>query len=114
MKHLARKLLAATLVVTPAGAAWAQALPPQQQAPNMPGPRDVIPEKMAPEEPSSTGAIGPDSSLSDKLEATDGVIRPPRNVDPEMTTPAPVPNPGTTPVIPPPGSPGGSPQVDPR
>ena len=27
---------------------------------------------------------------------------------------APVPDPGTTPVIPPPGSPGGNPQIDPK
>jgi hypothetical protein len=111
MMRLARILLAATLVFTPVAGAWAQALPPTQQAPNMPGPRESIPEKIAPEEPSSTGSVRPDSSLSDKLESTDGVIRPPRNVDPGMTAPAPVPDPGTTPVIPPPG---GSPQVDPR
>jgi hypothetical protein len=53
-------------------------------------------------------------TLSEKLERTDGVIKPRENVDPDITTPAPVPNPGTTPVIPPPGSPGGNPSVQPK
>lgn len=91
--------------------AFGQTPLPQQQAPNMPLPKDVPAEKMAPEEPSSTGSTG---TLSDKLEKSDGVIRPPRTGTPDMTVPAPVPDPGTTPVIPPPGSPGGNPNVDPR
>jgi hypothetical protein len=84
------------------------------QAPNMPPTDQVIPEKIEPKEPSSTGAVGPDSTLSEKLEATDGVIRPPSDISPDMRVPAPVPNPGTTPVIPPPGSPGGNQGVVPR
>lgn len=43
-----------------------------------------------------------------------GVLRPPGNVDPGIHAPAPVPRPGTTPVIPPPGTPGGDPTVRPR
>ena len=43
-------------------------------------------------------------ALSDKLARTDGVLCPP-NVDPEIRAPAP--GGGKTPVIPPPGSPGG-------
>ena len=83
----------------------------QQQAPNMPAPKDMPAEKIAPNEPSSTGST---ETLSEKLEKTDGVIRPPTTATPDMTVPAPVPNPGTTPVIPPPGSPGGSQAVDPK
>jgi hypothetical protein len=52
--------------------------------------------------------------LSDKLERSDGVIRPPANASPDITVPAPVPDPGTTPVIRPPGSPGGNQQVVPK
>jgi hypothetical protein len=51
-------------------------------------------------------------SLSDKLEQGGGVICPP-NVDPGMKTPAP-PETGKMPVIPPPGSPGGDPKVQPK
>ena len=79
------------------------------QAPNMPPSSQVIPEKIEPRDPSATGGVQSGPTLSDKLEATDGVIRPPGNIDPQITVPAPVPNPGTTPVIPPPGSP-----VDPK
>ncbi|MFG1428349.1 hypothetical protein [Roseixanthobacter glucoisosaccharinicivorans] len=53
-----------------------------------------------------------DKNLSDRLDRTDGVIPPARNLDPELTHPAP--KGGTMPVIPPPGSPGGNPQVQPK
>jgi hypothetical protein len=86
-----------------------------QQAPNMPPLQQMPPEKVEPngiqpqEVPSATG-----STLSDKLEKSEGVIRPPETGAPDITVPAPVPNPGTTPVIPPPGSPGGNQQVEPK
>lgn len=65
--------------------------------------------------PRSTGSVGrSDAPLSDKLERTDGVIRPPTNIAPDMTVRPPVPDPGTTPVIPAPGTPGGDPTVDPK
>jgi len=51
------------------------------------------------------------TSLSDKLDQAGGVICPP-NVDPGMKTPAP--ETGKMPVIPPPGSPGGDPKVQPK
>jgi hypothetical protein len=111
MTRLSAYLLS-TLLVATGSAALAQAPVPQQQAPNMPAPKETIPEKIAPNEPSTTGATG--GTLSEKLEASDGVIKPPTNMDPEMAVPAPVPNPGTTPVIPPPGSPGGNTTVDPK
>jgi hypothetical protein len=50
-------------------------------------------------------------TLSQKLDQTKGVICPP-DVDPAMQ--APTPNAGKTPVIPPPGSPGGDPNVQPK
>jgi hypothetical protein len=50
-------------------------------------------------------------NLSDKLAQSNGVICPP-NVDPAIK--APTPNAGKMPVIPPPGSPGGNPNVQPR
>jgi hypothetical protein len=53
----------------------------------------------------------PNQSLSEKLDQTNGVICPP-NVDPGIK--APTPNAGKMPVIPPPGSPGGDPTVQPK
>ncbi len=50
-------------------------------------------------------------TLSDKLDRGGGVICPP-NVDPGMKTPAP--QTGKMPVIPPPGTPGGDPNVQPK
>jgi hypothetical protein len=49
--------------------------------------------------------------LSDKLAQSNGVICPP-NVDPAIK--APTPNAGKIPVIPPPGSPGGNPNIQPK
>jgi len=91
----------------------------KQQAPNMPAPSQMPAEKVEPDSnlsgqdngPAETGST---KSLSDKLEQSDGVIRPPANISPDNTVPAPVPNPGTTPVIPAPGSPGGNQQVEPK
>ena len=50
--------------------------------------------------------------LGDKLAKSDGVLCPPSGVDPEMR--APTPDAGNTPVIPPPGSPGGNQDVRPK
>ena len=51
--------------------------------------------------------------LGDKLARSDGVLCPPPDVDPEIRAPTP-PSAGNTPVIPPPGSPGGNPNVRPK
>jgi hypothetical protein len=53
-----------------------------------------------------------DRTLSDQLAQSSGVICPPPHVDSEIHHPAP-PG-GTMPVIPPPGSPGGNPDVKPK
>lgn len=50
--------------------------------------------------------------LGDKLARSDGVLCPPAGIDPEMR--APTPDAGKTPVIPPPGSPGGDPSIRPK
>ena len=88
--------LSALFAVTLASAANAQSAAPQPPAPN------------SLNTGSSTG------TLSDKLERSDGVITPRANVDPGIKTTPPVTNPGTMPVIPPPGSPGGNPNVQPK
>ncbi|MGO4386545.1 hypothetical protein AB4Y85_03325 [Microvirga sp. 2YAF29] len=84
----------------------------QQQAPNMPPLQKMPLERVEPKEPAETGSTG--GNLSDKLQQSDGVIRPPQTATPDIRVPAPVPEPGTTPVIPPPGSPGGDPQIQPK
>ena len=93
------------------------ATPAQQTAPPAPA-RSANCAPMAPN--GATGSATPDSStvgranepLGDKLAKSDGVMCPPSGVDPEIR--APTPDTGNTPVIPPPGSPGGDPTVRPK
>ena len=93
--------LAALALAAMTATAFAQA-PTAPRDPNMPDPKTVPAEKIAPQEPGSTGSTG--QSLSDKLQASEGVIRPPTTATPEMTVRPPVPNPNSTPVITPPGT----------
>jgi hypothetical protein len=58
----------------------------------------------------TTGQSG--EPLSDRLARSGGVLCPPAGVDPEIR--APTPDTGNMPVIPPPGSPGGDPNVRPK
>jgi hypothetical protein len=51
--------------------------------------------------------------LGDKLARSDGVLCPPPGIDPEIRAPTPE-NGSNTPVIPPPGSPGGDPNLRPK
>jgi hypothetical protein len=95
------------------GVALAQS-PIQPRDPNMPDPKTTIPEKIRPGEPNTTGSIGSGENLSDRLSRSEGVIKPRRGIDPEIEVPAPVPNPGTTLVVPPPGSPGGDQRIRPK
>lgn len=83
--------LAAALVALTGLSAFAQT------APGAPGTPQVIPEKQG--EPLSSGRS---ESLSDTLESGKGVITPKSGVDPGIVQPPPVPEPNTTPVIPPP------------
>jgi hypothetical protein len=105
-----RFIIAASVFAFTTSGAFSQIPVLPQQAPNMPAPKDMPAEKIDPKEPAETG-----STLSDKLQKSDGVIRPPADATPDMRVPAPVPDPGTTPVIPPPGSPGSrNPTLDPK
>ncbi|MDR3449968.1 MAG: hypothetical protein P4M15_09550 [Alphaproteobacteria bacterium] len=52
-------------------------------------------------------------NLSDKLDKSNGVIKPQDDVDPAMTKPAPQTNQPTR-IVPAPGSPGGDPKVQPK
>lgn len=105
-----RFALVSILFLAVAGAAMAQS-----RAPAVPDPKAVAPDPKAcaPAErmpaPGANATTG--ENLTDKLARTDGVICPPE-VDPHIN--APTPDTGKTPVIPPPGSPGGNPNVRPK
>lgn len=101
------RLILAAAVGFAAGPAMAQS------APGAAGSNQVIPEK---ERGLSDGESrgqslnsGRSDSLSEKLDASGGVIKPNPGVDPVIVQPAPVTNPNSTPVIRPPGTPGGPP-----
>jgi hypothetical protein len=109
-------LLAAALLLAPAVAA-AQA-PPLAKPPLVPE-KEIRDPKACTEAPATVGKGGDlgvkkpeDRTLSEQLAESKGVICPPPNVDPEIAKPAP--GGGTMPVIPPPGSPGGNPRVQPK
>lgn len=71
--------------------------------------------KTAPQDPRATNQDRrPGETLSERLDRNSGVIRPPAAMDPGIAVPAPDPNPNSTPVIPPPGTPGGNPSVQPK
>ena len=97
-----------------AAPAVAQA-PPKPPTTTAPSATECSPHATA--NPPGTAAPGATTGqtqqpLGDKLAKTDGVLCPPTGVDPEIR--APTPDVGRTPVIPPPGSPGGDPTVRPK
>jgi hypothetical protein len=109
-------------LLTACGAAGAQAPPtpvtPMAQTAPPPPARTSDCEPMKPAPP--RGTVAPEGAttgqasepLGDKLARSNGVLCPPGGVDPEIR--APTPDTGNTPVIPPPGSPGGDPNVLPK
>src|SRR3979411_200032 len=119
MKH---SLFLSCMLMAASGTASAQAppaptTPPAQTAPAAPArANDCSP--MQPVAP--RGTVSPEGAttgqraepLGDRLAKSDGVLCPPTGVDPEIR--APTPDTGNTPVIPPPGSPGGDPSVRPK
>ena len=117
MKH---SLFLLCVLMASSHAASAQA-PPTPATPSaqtaLPAPvSDCSPMRPTPPQ----GTIAPEGTttgqraepLGDKLARSDGVLCPPSGVDPEIR--APTPDTGNTPVIPPPGSPGGNPDIRPK
>jgi hypothetical protein len=112
-------LAAMTATILMPIASYAQA-PPQSQTPVSPKTEQRDPKGCASSDTQTTVGQGGDlrmqkpdnSSLSDKLARSDGVICPPDHVDPDIKQPTP--QGGPMPVIPPPGSPGGDPNVHPK
>lgn len=113
MKHAL--LFASGLILSVSGAT-AQA-PPAATTPTAPGAASncapaasALPQGKTVPEGGTVGQAG--EPLADKLAKSDGVLCPPAGVDPEIR--APTPDAGNTPVIPPPGSPGGNPNIRPK
>jgi hypothetical protein len=95
----------------PAATPPAQTAPPAASRAGDCAPMQPAPHRgTASPEGTTTGQSG--EPLGDKLARSDGVLCPPSGVDPEIR--APTPDTGNTPVIPPPGSPGGDPNVRPK
>lgn len=103
-----RPALIALMLVAGVAAGEAQQLPPSSMDSKACAPGDRLKPGA---DASNPQAETTGENLSDKLARTDGVICPP-NVGPDMR--APTPDAGRTPVIPPPGSPGGDPSVRPK
>jgi len=70
--------------------------------------------KAAPTQPDGDLSASSAGSLSHRLNRSGGVIHPPANIDPGLTQPAPDIGPHSMPVIPPPGTPGGNPDIKPK
>jgi hypothetical protein len=116
-----KSILILSAMVAALGAAHAQTPPTpgtpmaETAAPEPQRSTECSPLKPSPRGPNASEGttVGQaNEALGDKLAKSDGVLCPPAGVDPEMR--APTPDAGNTPVIPPPGSPGGNPNVRPK
>ncbi len=110
MVRLSASIILAVLWVLPVAAQSNEPAPPASGT----DPKACAPaERLQPDSrgPRAPGTTGQGDTPSDKLARTDGVICPP-NVDPQIETPPG--EGGKTPVLPPPGSPGGDPTVRPK
>jgi hypothetical protein len=107
--------LAAALLFASVGSgvteAWARAADPLPPAP--PEAQEKTPRATTPDEPPTAA---PDTPLGEELERSEGVIVPvDPGVDRDMVQPPPdTGGVATMPVIPPPGTPGGNPNVRPK
>lgn len=105
----------ALLVALPAiGCASALAQPAPDPAPPPGAPKSLSPPSESTTPPPSPETGEPNKPLSKELKENEGVLEAPKALDDGIVREPPVPDPGTTPVIPPPGSPGGDPSVKPK
>lgn len=100
--------LAAGLLLSLAGGT---ALAQSAGSPSGSGP--AVPERIEPPRPTPVPAPGSAGGTSSNGVAR-GVVPPPLGLDPGIQAPVPEPRPNTTPVIPPPGTLGENPAVQPR
>jgi len=85
--------------------------PTSPPAPPIVDPKACL-ERLPPNDGTARQPGASTQNLSDKLERSEGVICPPVGIDPDIAVVPP--GGGRTPVIPPPGSPGGDPTVRPK
>lgn len=104
---------AALSVCLTAPAALAQT-PPKPLPPAPPEVMEPPTEHPSPPSDPSTGGAQPKEPLTKELKEGEGVLEPPRGVDPGIEKKPPEDFEGKTPVIPPPGEPGGQPDVQPK
>jgi hypothetical protein len=122
--QIKQSLVIAGLVIAGSSAAFAQAPPTPATPPARTAPPSAerTNANCAPTQTTPQGTIAPSGTttgqspepLGDKLAKSDGVLCPPSNVDPAMRARAPNSDSSNTPVIPPPGSPGGDQSVRPK
>lgn len=93
------------------GVVWSGFAVAQSTTPNPPPPQGTACPPDVPGSPPTVGGT-PTPNLSDKLAESKGVICPPTGVDPDIRVPPP--GGGELRVIPPPGAPGGNPNVQPK
>ena len=84
----------------------------QDHDPQRPAHVQVVPEQQG--QGSLSVADDKGRTLSDQLNTSDGVLRPKSHPDPGIRAKAPERNPNSTPVIKPPGSPGGDQSIKPK
>jgi hypothetical protein len=105
MSKLFDAILLAAAAALFAGTILAQSAP--APVPDRP-PTTLLPQDRVPER------LAPSDTLSGADRPLPGVISPRGNPDRGISVVPPAPDPGTTRVIPPPGTPGGDPRVQPR
>jgi hypothetical protein len=101
-------------VIASAQTGGALQYPPTLDGDARPYPPGAQPKKAVPTEPDEGISGSSGGSLSHQLNRSGGVIYPPTDVDPGLTKPAPDIGLHSTPLIPPPGTPGGNPDVKPK
>ena len=119
--QMKRSILVPWVLVALSGVANAQ-MPTRPPAHDAAQPAPEHNSGCAPTQATQQGNIVPEGTttgqssapLGERLAKSDGVLCPPSNVDPLMRAPAPDAGAGRMPVIPPPGSPGGDPNVRPK
>jgi hypothetical protein len=105
--------LAQSPQVSPLPKAPPEIMPNDARDPNACAQQDLtVGEGNTPQSADTTGKSTTGKSLSERLARSDGVICPPPGVDADIK--APTPEGGRMPVIPPPGSPGGDPNIRPK
>ena len=107
-------LLAAGVVLAAEPQSPAPCPPGSQDVDCQPAPRSATPPDAEPTPDGRSGSTAADPDLSDTLSQSRGIVTPPPTGDTEIRRPVPSEGAGKTPVIPPPGAPGGDPTVVPK